>query len=371
MIRLASPLLGDEEIAAVADVIRSGWLVQGERVAAFETLLRPHVGAAHVAACSSGTAALQLALGALALPPGTPVLVPTYTFPATINSVLLTGLDPVPVDVDPSTYNLCPVDTARVLGNIDGPRVLLAVHQFGLPAPIDALLGEEFLLVEDAACALGSSLQLDDDDLPVPAGAIGIAGCFSFHPRKLITTGEGGAVSTNDPELDSRIRVLRNHGISPDGQGGTEFACASGNLRLSELHAAIGIVQIDRLDTLLADRQRIADGYNTRLAPLQERGLELPRIPERAQPNWQSYVIRIPGGQDVQQVISQLAERGVQTNIGARGLHREPAYRDLPHFDRTFPGAEDALERALALPVPSGLSDDGLDQVAAALAEVI
>lgn len=371
MIRLARPLLGNEEIQAVTEVLESGWLVQGERVASFEQLLQPHVGAAHVAACSSGTAALQLALAALALPPGTPVLVPTYTFPATINSVLLTGLEPIPVDVDPSTYNLCPTDTAKALERIAGPKVILAVHQFGLPAPIDELLEHEFLLVEDAACALGASLQLDDDDLPVAAGGIGLAGCFSFHPRKLITTGEGGAVTTNDPEIDARVRILRNHGITPDGEGGTAFTCASGNLRLSELHAAVGVVQVGRLEALLSDRQRIADGYNERLAPLCERGLELPRVPLRAAPNWQSYVIRVPEGRKAADIIGALGEREVQSTIGARCLHREPAYRDLDHFDRSFPGAEDASERAVALPVASGLTDAELDQVAEALAEVL
>ncbi len=371
MIRLASPLLGDEEIAAVADVIRSGWLVQGERVAAFETLLRPHVGAAHVAACSSGTAALQLALGALALPPGTPVLVPTYTFPATINSVLLTGLEPVPVDIDPSTYNLCPVDTKRVLAQFEGAKILLAVHQFGLPAPIDELLDEDFVLIEDAACALGSSLQLDEDDLPVAAGAIGLAGCFSFHPRKLITTGEGGVVTTNDPDFDARVRVLRNHGQSPREDGHVDFVVPAANLRLSELHAAVGLIQVERMEALLCDRMHIADGYNQKLLGLVDSGLELPRIPERATPNWQSYVVRVPRGIQATDVISGMRERGVGTNIGARCLHKEPAYAELPHFERPFPGADDAFERALALPVPAGLTDDEQDQVVAALTECL
>jgi perosamine synthetase len=351
----------------VTEVLNSGWLVQGPRVKAFEDGLKDYTGTAHVAACSSGTAAIQLALAAIAQPEGTPVLLPTYTFPATINAVLLSGLTPVPVDIDPSTYNLCPEDTKRVLARWNGPRLLLAVHQFGLPAPIDELMGEEFLLIEDAACALGSSLQLDDDDLPVATGGIGLAGCFSFHPRKLITTGEGGVVTTNDPEFDARVRVLRNHGMSPNEDGGMDFVVPAGNLRLSEIHAAIGLIQIERIEALLSDRMHIADGYHARLAPLVERGLELPRVPDRANPNWQSFVIRVPQGRKATDVIAGLAERGIGANIGARCLHKEPAYASLPHFDRSFPGANDAFERAVALPVPAGLTEDEQDQVVAAL----
>jgi len=371
VIPLAKPLLGSEEVAAVTEVLNSGWLVQGPKVKAFEDNLKDYTHTAHVAACSSGTAAIQLALAALGAPEGTPVFLPTYTFPATINAVLLCGLTPIPVDVDPSTYNLCPEDTKRAMAQHEGLKILLAVHQFGLPAPIDELLGEEFVLIEDAACALGSSLQLDDDDLPVAAGGIGLAGCFSFHPRKLITTGEGGVVTTNDPEFDARVRVLRNHGMAPNEDGGVDFVVPAGNLRLSEIHAAVGLVQIERMEALLSDRMHIADGYNTKLLPLVEAGLELPRVPERANPNWQSYVIRVPQGIQAKDVIAGLAERGVGANIGARCLHKEPAYSALGHFDRSFPGAEDAFARAVALPVPAGLTEDEQDQVVAALSECL
>ena len=367
MIRLARPLLGPEEERAVADVLSSGWLVQGPRVAEFEGLLAPHVGGRAVVACSSGTAALQLALSALDLAPGAGVGLPTYTFPATINAVLLAGLRPVPIDVDPSTYNLDAEDARRVLTGPSAPDVLLAVHQFGLPAPLDELADLDVVVVEDAACALGSALLLDGGLRA--AGDVGLLGCFSFHPRKVITTCEGGAVTCRDPALERRLRLLRNHGMGLDPEGVRRFELPGWNLRMSELHAAVGVVQAGRLEALLADRLRIARGYLARLADVP--GLELPRVPSSARPNWQSFVVRVPSGRRALSTIDALRDEGVQASIGAQALHREPAYRDLPGFDRPLPGSDDAFERAVALPMPPGLPDSDLDRVCDALVRVI
>lgn len=363
MIRLARPLLGPEEERAVAEVLASGWLVQGPKVAAFEQALAPWVGERQVVCCSSGTAALQLALGALDLAPGTAVAVPDYTFPATINAVLLAGLRPVPVDVDPSTGNLDADDARDVITGPDGPSVLLAVHQFGLPAPLDALADLDVVVVEDAACALGASLLIDGEQRS--AGDVGRLATFSFHPRKLITTGEGGAVTCRDPDLDRRLRLLRNHGMGLDPDGARRFELPGWNLRLSELHAAVGLVQMGRLTGLLADRRRIAVGYIERLTAVP--GLELPRVPDSATPNWQSFVVRVPPGRTAEAVIPALAEAGVQASIGAQALHLEPAYRDLDGFDRPLPGALDAYTRGVALPMPPGLTDAEMDHVCEAL----
>jgi dTDP-4-amino-4,6-dideoxygalactose transaminase len=361
VIRLAKPLLGAEEEQAVAEVLRSGWLVQGPRVAEFEGLLAEAVGVDHVVACSSGTAALQLAIAALDPPPGAKVALPAFTFPATINSVLLAGLQPVLVDIDPSTYNLDPDDLERVLGDVD---MVMPVHQFGLPSPIEGLT-DRTIVIEDAACALGAVLGGRQ------AGSLGTLGCFSFHPRKVITTGEGGAVSTDDPALADRLRLLRNHGMARNDDGTRSFSIPGWNFRLSEIHAAIGICQMARLEGLFADRNRIAAGYNERLAPLQERGLELPRVPEGAVPTWQSYVVRVPRGRRVPDVLAALRASGVEASTGANALHREPAYRDLEGCRRPLPGTEDAYDRAVALPVPTGLSDSDLDAVAEALGRAI
>ena len=367
MIRLARPLLGPEEERAVAEVLASGGLVQGPRVAELEAGLESRVGGRKVVCCSSGTAALQLALAALDLPPGAAVAVPCFTFPATINAVLLAGLRPVPVDVDPSTFNLCPVDARRVMTGPSRVQVLLAVHQFGLPAPLDELADLDVTVVEDAACALGSSLEIGD--AVRSAGDIGVLSCFSFHPRKVITTGEGGAVATRDERLDHRLRLLRNHGMGVDPEGARRFELPGWNLRMSELHAAIGVVQLGRLNGLLADRRRIAEGYLERLAGVPR--LLLPRVPTAATPNWQSFVVRVPAGQTAVDVIGALRSAGVQASIGAQALHLEPAYLGLPGFDRPLPGCEDAFARAVALPMPPGLCDADLDRVSEALVDAI
>ena len=255
-IRLARPDVGEEELRAVAEVLESGQLTTGPKVADFEAALAGAVGTAHAAVVSSGTAALHLALLALGVGPGDEVIVPAYTFPATANVVELAGARAVLVDVDPDTFN---VDIGSVAGAVTSrTRAVMAVHLFGRPVEWEALqtaVPQEIALLEDAAGALGARYR------DTPCGSLGVAACLSFHPRKIVTTGEGGAVTTDEATLDGAVRRLRNHGWSD----GRRHAGPGFNYRLPDILCAVGIPQLARLEQLLAARERVAGWYTERL----------------------------------------------------------------------------------------------------------
>ncbi len=301
-------------------MLASGMLTMGPKVAEFEAELARACEVEHAIAVSSGTAALHLAVLALGLEPGDEVLVPAYTFPATANVVALAGLKPVLVDVDPETMN---VDPARIEV---GPRTkaVLAVHLFGRPAPLD--------------------------ELP---------GCLSFHPRKIVTTGEGGAVTTNDSAIADEARSARNHGwrslVPPD------MPEAGLNYRLSDILCAVGLPQIRRLDDLLAQRTRVAEGYAERLRELPAL---LPRADDGDVHGWQAYVIQVD---DRDRILAALRAQRIEAQIGTYALHQLGAYRD----QGDFPGAARVFERALALPFHTRLSDGDLDRVAEALDKLV
>ena len=347
-IRLGRPDLGDAELAEVAEVFESGMLTMGPKVAAFEAELARACDVENALAVTSGTAALHLAVVAFGLEPGDEVLVPAYTFPATANVVALTGLRPVLVDVDPETMNL---DTGRIEV---GPRtrLVLGVHLFGRPLRIEELPAE-LPLLEDAAGALGARRR------GRACGGLGVAGCLSFHPRKIVTTGEGGAVTTNDDAFADRVREFRNHGwrslVPPD------MPAPGLNYRLSDILCAVGLPQMRRLEELLAARTRIADGYAERLRELP---VLLPRADDGDIHGWQAYVIQVD---DRDRVLQELRAQGIEAQIGTYALHLLGAYRD----QGDFPGATRVFERALALPFHTRLADADLDRVAEALDKVV
>jgi perosamine synthetase len=347
-IRLARPDVGEEELAEVAAVLESGQLTMGPKVAEFEAELARACEVEHAVAVSSGTAALHLAVLALGIGPGDEVIVPAYTFPATANVVALAGATPVLVDVDPETFNLDPAKVELT----PRTKAIVPVHLFGRPARLEEL--PDVTLLEDAAGALGARRR------GRPCGGLGAAGCLSFHPRKIVTTGEGGAVTTNDPELAERVRSYRHHGWSPsdryDDMPGGAF-----NYRLADVLCALGIPQVRRLEELLAARERLAAGYAERLAGLPVR---LPSADEGDRQGWQAYVIQLGNRDDA---LERLRAQGIQSQIGTYALHRLSAYRDQGRF----PGADACFERALALPFHTGLTDAELDRVAEALTAVV
>jgi len=348
-IRLARPDVGAEEARAVEEVLESGYLTMGPKVVEFEAELARVCGSRHAVAVSSGTAALHVAVLALGIGPGDEVVVPAYTFPATANVVALAGARPRLVDVDPRTMNLDIEQVAEAMGS--RTRAVLAVHLFGRPVDWDTLreaVPEQVEIVEDAAGALGARYK------GRPCGGLGVLGCLSFHPRKIVTTGEGGAVTTESEALADAVRRLRHHGIEP--RGDFEIRAPGPNYRLADILCAVGIPQVRRLDELLAARARIADGYARRL----ESVVETPRADDGDVHGWQAYVVQLDRRDEA---LAGLRAKGIEAQIGTYALHRLEAYRDQGRF----PGADVAYERALALPFHTSLTEDELDRVADAL----
>jgi perosamine synthetase len=347
-VRLGWPSVGQPELDEVAGVLESGLLTMGPKVGEFEAQLAAACEVEHALAVTSGTAALHLAVLALGLEPGDEILVPAYTFPATGNVVELAGLKPVLVDVDPETMNIDPAHVevgART-------KAVLAVHLFGRPAPLEDLPGE-LLVLEDAAGALGARYR------GRACGGLGLLGCLSFHPRKIVTTGEGGAVTTNDARIAAEVATFRNHGwrslVPPD------MPAPGLNYRLSDILCAVGIPQMQRLDELLAERTRVAAGYSERLAELP---VLLPSMDEGDVHGWQAYVLQVD---DRDRVLAELRAQGIEAQIGTYALHQLEAFAD----QGPFPGAARVFERALALPFHTRLSDADLDRVAIALDKLV
>jgi perosamine synthetase len=364
--------MGKEEAEAACQAIRSGWVGQGPRVAEFEARLASLLGAPHAVVLSSGTAALHLALLAMGIGPGDEVLVPASSFIATANAVLMTGARPVFADVNPRTANLDVSDAS--LRVTPRTRALLVVHQLGLPADLHAcreLCNRHGLrLVEDAACALGSRYGSEPIGRPH-----GLAACFSFHPRKVITTGEGGAVTTADAIVAERIRHLRNHGAEPTGLpphrgGAIRYPILGYNARMSDLEAAVGLEQLDRLQWLLGKRAALAARYDSRLRG--HSALDLPSLnPPGVTPSWQSYQVLLtpecPLSADA--VAIALAEAGVDSRPGLTALHLEPLYLET-NRGLCLPGAEQIAANGLMLPLHPGLSDSDVDLVCHILLDI-
>lgn len=362
LIRLARPDIDQEDIAAVAEVLRSGFLVQGRQVAAFESQVAGLAGASHGVAVANCTAALHLSLLVLGIGTGDAVAVGAYSWPASANAIALTGADPVFIDIDPSTWTMRPDALATALAADPRIKAVMPVHVFGgladLPALVRLADARGLPVVEDAACALGASLD------GRPAGGWGRIGCFSFHPRKSITTGEGGVLVTADRTLAQRARALRNHGLDPDAAL-PDFILAGYNLRLTEMQGALGVAQLKKFERLLAHRRIAADWYAEALTGL---GVTLPKALAPGAHAFQAYVVLLPRNAPRDQVILKLRHAGVEATIGTHHQPLTSYFRARGgHRPGDFPVTDDVAARALALPLHSAVSRPDIDRIAAAL----
>lgn len=375
-IPVSRPWLGDAEARAAARAIASQWVTQGPEVEAFEKEFASAVGAAHACAMASCTTALHAALVASGVGPGDEVVTVSHSFIATANSIRHCGATPVFVDIDPVTFNLVPALVEKAIG--PRTRAILCVHQLGLPCDVPALAEiarrRNLTLIEDAACAIGSEIRVGKEwqRIGKPHGHLA---CFSFHPRKLLTTGDGGMVTTSDAGLDAKLRLLRQHGMSLNDRARHEakgivferYEMLGFNYRMNDIEAAIGRAQLERLPEVLRVRRAQAERYAHFLQGIP--GLVLPSEPAWARANWQSYCVRLPAGSDQKQVMQALRDEGIATRRGVMCAHREPAYPKGSH--RVAPGglaeSERAQDECLILPLFHTLTAVEQGRVAQAL----
>lgn len=384
MIPISRPWLDEAELEALRGPLSSGWVAQGPEVEAFEREFAEATGASYACATSSGTTALSLALMALGVTAGDEVITVSHSFIATANVVRQVGAMPVFVDIDPVTFTMDPELVERVI--TPRTQAILCVHQLGMPCDVTSLrelaARHAVALVEDAACAVGSEILIDErwERIGAPHGDIA---CFSFHPRKLLTTGEGGMITTSDPEVDAKCRSLRQHGRP--SQGGA-YSTVGFNFRMSDLHAAVGRVQLRKLDTMLERRSELAARYGELLESIdQANEITAPTQPSWAQTNWQSYCVRLSQNVDRATMISSMKARGVTVLGGVMCAHAEPAYQSEPwscglsrsecgckpgHCDR-LARSEEARDRCLLLPIFHEITDDEQVQVVEALRAAI
>ena len=374
-IPIALPYTGEEEWLAVKDSLMSGWLTQGPKVAAFEKAFAERHGVKHAIATTSCTTALHLILAALDIGYGDEVIIPAFTWVATANVVLYCGAKPVFADVDRDTYN---IDASQLASKIT-PRTkaIIPVHLFGLCADMSALAAAApgIPLIEDAACAVGSTYH------GRTAGGLGLAGAFSFHPRKSITTGEGGMVTTNDDALAETINSLRNHGASVSEEQRhhgsrpyilPDFDHLGYNYRMTDLQGAVGLVQLGKLDRFIEERQRWAEFYHRELTEVP--WLRTPLVPEGYGHGWQAYVTYVDEARAPiprNQIMEKLQALGVSTRPGTQAVHMLGLYRrEFGYHPEDFPGARDCDRCSMAIPLHNRMTAEDFRYVVDAIKSI-
>jgi perosamine synthetase len=363
------PYFRGDEGAAVGEAIASGWVSQGPRVRAFEEAFAARVGAADAVATTNCTTALQLALYVAGVGPGDEVIVPSLSFIATANAVWQNGGTPVFADVDPLTGNVSAATVAPVI--TERTKAIMPVHQIGLPADMDPLMelaeARGLEIVEDAACAIGARYK------GRPIGSLGPLACFSLHPRKVITTGEGGMIAVQDPEVAARLRQLRQHAMDVSDVARhaardvviESYPERGWNHRMTDMQAALGLCQLELLDEILEQRRRLAERYTAALDSIQH--LTAPYEPEYAERTWQSYAINVSPAAPVGRtdLMRRLLQDGIPTRRGVMAIHTEQAYAGAAVL---LPNTEMITRETMMLPLFAGMTDEQQDYVVDRLA---
>ena len=380
-IPLAKVAFGRLEEEAVTRVLRSGWVTQGPEVAAFEREFADFCGARYGVAVSNCTTALHLSLLASGVGPGQEVVTVSHSFIATANAIRHCGALPVFVDVRLDDFNMDPAKLEAAITPKTG--AILLVHQLGMPArsaEIAAIANRHGVpIIEDAACAAGSETLVGNEWRKIGA-PLGRLACFSLHPRKLLSTGDGGMITTDDAELAARLRLLRQHGMSVNDQQRhqsqsvvfEEYLEVGFNYRLTDIQAAIGRCQLARLPQMVARRRELADIYRAKLGGISDLTLPADRADTRT--NWQSYCVLLPAGTDQRQVMQAMLDEGIATRRGVMNAHREPAYATGAEAEGVrfaLPNSEAAQDRGLILPMFDEMTEQDIEIVSSTLANAL
>ncbi len=389
-IPIAKPWLDEQEAKAASRVIQSGWVTQGKEVAEFEKEFSALVASRHACAVSKCTAALHLALLVAGVSSGSEVITVSHSFIATANSIRYCGAKPVFVDIQPETYNIDP----QIISDAVAERTaaIVCVHQMGMPCDLKAIVGVakhySIPVIEDAACAIGSEIMMDGSWTKIgkPHGDIA---CFSFHPRKILTTGEGGMITTSRESWDKQLRLLRQHGMSVSDRirhGSNKvifesYLLPGYNYRMTDIQAAIGRVQLKRLNKIVDRRRFLVRRYQQLLGKISD--LRIPEEPEWARSNWQSYCVQLPDYCNQKNVMQKMLDAGIGTRRGIMCAHRELAYaeqKDLSGQNKSYSSrtkvvsdlkqSEIAQDRTILLPLFHQMTEKQQDKVASVLIDI-